>query len=498
MARDKNLFTRSLYLTTEVSFLDTSTVAALFFCLISDWSLVRILTMLTLQSGYLLSFVFLCRQSGVRLPQTVYVAGMLLFPISIPYARIALYHMYYLPNITVMFWLMGLTVRLLRADKQKHACTWFLLVTTWMLAGLEGIRYMLILGMPMLVWLFFALLHTLKDYEWDNGRLNGPFPFRETDVFLLLCVMVASCAGFVVGFILNQYVLLPYYALGSSSHSWYWPQPQTQHYTEIILGWLKANGIRNSLAQLIGPRGVSIAACIACLGGLASISVRSLPAKRQERIEQDLVRGLYVTSFMTTTVVFLFDSLFRLYELYYVPVVALAYPALAQEINAMKERGAQASRKLILLITCACLMFQGAYSLFFIRADKTKLDAWDGLTYTEINTVDQVRDCIDFMQEKGYSHGMIDYWYASTMVELTDGKLTVAALDNKFESHTLPIYKWGTFKSDFAPEKLPDKIAVFIQRNQCKSFENSVPEAVLLHEGWIFNAYEADSSLVEQ
>ena len=48
IAREKNLFTRDVYLTTDASFMDASVVAAFFFLFISDWTLVRVMTMVTL------------------------------------------------------------------------------------------------------------------------------------------------------------------------------------------------------------------------------------------------------------------------------------------------------------------------------------------------------------------------------------------------------------------------------------------------------------------
>ena len=87
-----NLFTDDLYLTTEVSFFDTSTLASLFFLFFDDWTLVRILTTVTMQAACVAAFLFLCSQSKVRFPQALTVAGLLLLPVSIPYARCVQYH----------------------------------------------------------------------------------------------------------------------------------------------------------------------------------------------------------------------------------------------------------------------------------------------------------------------------------------------------------------------------------------------------------------------
>lgn len=498
MAREKNLFTPDIYLTTEVSFLDASAVAAFFFLFIGDWTLVRIFTMLVLQGWYVLAFLFMCKQSGIRMTQAVYAAGMLLLPVSTPYARIVLYHLYYPHNIANMFWIIGLTTRLFLASKnQRRVGTWLLLGVSWLLAGLEGIRYMMIIGLPMLAYAFFELLYTLKDYQWEDGKLIGEKPFQKTTVYHFLRIMLFACICFLTGYIINQCVILQVYKVYNSSHSWFWPAVQAQNYVQVFLGWLKANGVRDSFSGMVGVRGLSLVACITFFCCMISISLRGWPGKERNTLDKRFARGLYVFALGTTTFIFLFDSVYRMYELYFLPVVALAYPALAQEMSVLRERGAQASRKLLLLIACLCILFQGAYSIYFIRVDKTTLDKWNGIDYYDMDAMDQVRDCVAFMQENGYTHGMIDYWYASVMVEMTDGGLTVVPLESDYSDHALSINKWGTFKSDFRQENLPEKIVVFIKQENCELFEAAFPNLPLLQEGWIFNAYEAGSELIK-
>ena len=502
MAQQRNPFTADLYLTTEFPVFDASYIACLFFLFIDDWSLVRILTTFASQLWYLLGFWYLLRQSGVKKPQAAAASGMLLLPLSIPYARIILYHMYYLADVANVFWIAGMTVRLMREPRgqSRHTVTWALLAAMWLFAGMEGIRYMMLIGVPMLAWLAMDTLDTLRSYQWADCRLTGPVPLRKTACFRLLLILAVSCCCFLAGYVINRCYLLRFFEAGNTSASWYLPETSAQRYADIFHGWLKANGIRVTIEQLVGVRGLSIAACLLFFSCMLVSSFRALPgrADRQEETGKRFVRGIYVCSLATTTLIFVFDSAFRHYELYYVPIVALAFPVLAQEMAAFQDRGVPAARKLLLVLSCACVLFQSAYSAYFIAADKQKLDTWTGLSYTETNTADQVRDCISYMQDNGYTHGFIDYWYANPMIELSDGSLFVGPLSNEYLSDkTLHMYRWGTLKSAFDPEKMPEKVMVFIKRKECVAFENVFPDAPLLMEGWIFNGYELDSSLIE-
>jgi len=178
-------------------------------------------------------------------------------------------------------------------------------------------------------------------------------------------------------------------------------------------------------------------------------------------------------------------------------VVALAALPLTQELTLLKKRGVSACRKALILLTCGCFLYQGIYSLYFIRVDKTAMDRWDGMEYYAMDTMDQVRDCAAFMQENGYTHGFINYWYASPMIELSNGALNVAGIQNAESSERIELCRWGSSKSAFEPENMPEKVMVFIEREQAPAFESLFPALPLVHEGWIFNGYEADSSLIQ-
>lgn len=96
IAQQHNPFTRDVYFSTELRLLDVASVFALFFPFTSDWTLVRILGSIAMQAWYVISFLYLCRQAGLRRSGAVFGAGLLLLPFSTPYARVVLYHLYYI------------------------------------------------------------------------------------------------------------------------------------------------------------------------------------------------------------------------------------------------------------------------------------------------------------------------------------------------------------------------------------------------------------------
>ena len=61
-----NPFSNDYYLTTESRLLDIPFVFFLFFHLFSDWTLVRVCGTVLIQAVYVLSFLFVLRQAGIR------------------------------------------------------------------------------------------------------------------------------------------------------------------------------------------------------------------------------------------------------------------------------------------------------------------------------------------------------------------------------------------------------------------------------------------------
>ena len=499
IAQQNNPFTRDVYFSTELRLLDIASVFGLFFKFAEDWTLVRILGSVAMQAWYVLSFAYLCRQAGVSLRNTVFAAGLLLSPFSTPYARVVLYHLYYILYTANAFWLLGLTLRVFRvwqSEKRLAAVPAALLAALWAFVGMNGIRHMMILGIPLLMYVGVRCLQVLNEHHWEPGLGLRRQSFWKTDAMRMLGVVAVSFVCFAVGFVISQVWLLPHFGVMDMSDTIYRPNAPASRYLEIFHGWLIASGVRNSSLPLVGIRGLSLAAALFGFACPLYLSYRAL--KEKQLAPDNLLMSMLFSSFMTTTLIFLFDSTARIFEQYYVLVCVWAIPALAVEMQRCQKPSASTAKRLLALAACACLVVQGAYTTLYVRADKDGMDKWECLYFDRFTAMDEVRDCIDFMQENNYTHAMTDYWYANVMMEMTDGELTVAPmLVNYQETPALSLQEWGTSRSAFAKENLPPKMLVFFERAKAAEFEKNYPQVPLVHEGWIFNGYEIDASMIK-
>lgn len=486
-AQEKDLFSTNYYYSTEVRLLGLSSVFSFFFLLTGQWTLVRVLGTITVQTIYALSFLFMTRQAGLSRKTRVTVAALSLLPFSIPYARIVLYHLYYTLYLANMFFIIGLTLWTLRRGKEglKQALLpAVLLGLLWTFVGLNGIRHMLLIGIPLLVGCIVELLRAFRKAPWVYGKPWRQQVLLHTEAFRLTLLMIGSCLCFLAGFVINQHVLLPYYGIVNSSSAWYAPIQTAQRYADIWNGWLTAIGVRNSALSLVGIRGFSLAAALVSFVWLLYRSVCFL--RKGGTMEQRLLGGLYALSMFSTTLVFVFDSGCRFYELYYVPVIVLALPTLALELD--DHPPVLTARKALCFLVSLCFLFQGAYSAWYLRVERRNMDTWSGLTHQDLTCADECRDCVAFMQENGYQYGMMPYWHANVMIELSNGSLTILPYEDAAPPEEIQVYHWGTSRFYCQRENLPDELVVFVPHGEADRFAASHDGARLVWEGWRYAA----------
>ena len=484
IAQEKNPFTSDYYFSTELRLLDVSFIFSLFFFLTDSWLLVRILGTITMQAIYVASFLFMTRQAGIRRPARVAAAALMLSPFSAGYARIVLYQLHYILYISNALWIVGLTLLTLkRLDSPRRAvlpaC---LLGVLWLFVGINGVRHMMIIGAPMLAYCL------LRCYRALNRTDHSLQPFWQTEVLRLTAVLAASCVCFLAGYMLNQRVLIPYYGIINSSATTFTPTQTADHYAAILNGWLTAIGVRHSSQPVMGLRGLSLLAALFSFGWLLWRSLRSLG--RDLPAGEGLTRGLLGLGFAVTTLAFALENGTRWYDLYYVPVIVLAFPLLAWEMEDILEAARPLGVRLAGILCCVCFLFQGAYTAYYLRVDRGGMDAWSGLPVQNLNLTDECRDCVAFMQQNGYTHGVMQYWYANVMMELSDGDVTMLPYLYTLEPGVLQMYQWGTSKTAMRRENLPDRIPVFVIHQYADDFQANHPSAVCVWQGWKFTAFE--------
>lgn len=181
------------------------------------------------------------------------------------------------------------------------------------------------------------------------------------------------------------------------------------------------------------------------------------------------------------------------------PVVTYTFVLILVELDSVKKAGQQA----LALLCCLCLVFAGGYTIAFTLTGDEDLDSWSGLSFYNMNVVEDLQDCLDLMQEEEYTHALINYWYASPMAELSSGQINVAPVEFTFsyddEDSLITLYTWGMPKSTFLPENLPDELVVFVEwEEDLPTFLDRFPDAELVWESSPFSACVISKDMLTQ
>ena len=440
-----------------------------------------------IQAVYVLSFLFVLRQAGIRRSVRLTAAGFLLLPFSVNYARIVLYHVHYALYLAQVFLLLGLTLALMKPGRKTSSRIGLgvLYILLWLYTGINGIRILMTLGSPLVLLCLCGVLRFFRQIPATREglrSLNG----RNQPILRLTGLTLLGLAGFFAGYIIYARFVVPYYGLSDQANrSFYLPGITPETLLSVLTGFLETIGVRVSQYRLVSVRGVSLMAALGVFGLLLFLSGRHM--LREKTPEKRILSGLFLASYVVNTGLFFLNLKGSVFYLYYVPVVSMAFLTLAVEWDGVKEKICSVTRCLLAGCLALGLLFQGAYTIRYIRhCNGSSWDTWTGLPHTEIDTAAEARECAAFMQKEGYTHGMAIYWYASVIMEVSNGQEDVVPC-MLAEDGTVIHFPWGSRKSAFYRENLPDEMIVFLADGY--DVTGRYPEAVQVFSGSRLKGY---------
>lgn len=415
LATGGGILSDNWYYSTELRVLNTQLVYSAFFHVTSDWRTVRVLSSVTLYLVLLASYYFFCRRQGIGryFPLS---AAILLLPLSAPYFYILLYGAYYIPRVSIMFVILGILLPM-NAPKRK-ASTIVLTTIACLLSfalGLEGARMLLVLFLPL------AIVAGAELFK----RLLVPKPDRllrlKQDGFIryLLQAFLVCCAA-LVGFVLNQKVLIdryPFEQLGALSPK------------------LTLNGIYGTLynqIHVLGSSPAGTAISVVLWLAIGALLVWYVFHKGEKRVFARRYVWLTLAAWACYTA---FCCLIQFGQVawHLVPVVVLFLPAAVIALREIKMR--LALRRLVCLAIGLCFLLLGLQGY-------AEFENWT--LRQEIRTSASYRKISDTLEEAGYRNGYATFWNANILTELSDGDIDVWCVES-FDATTPQhpaIYHW--------------------------------------------------------
>lgn len=485
LARERGwVLSDNWYYSTELRVVNTQLISAFLFRFTENWQLVRVLTAAIL---YLIcggAIAFLGQSLGWKKKNIILCEFLLLVPYSSTYLSIVQFGMFYYPHIILMF--LGLGCFFNSGDKKIYILFW-VIISFFM--GLGGLRYLLIMHIPML--LAGSILLAKEKSFWDlfNMPVKGHVKrLLATDEAYRLAVVAGGCiaagSGYVildkllsVKFIFQKFDNLRYCNLGEKGDS------ITDIFGRVIMGIPEILGFRYNV-PLISAKGILnvfalffvliIVICLWVLIRKALTGHVNLGVQREDDIYRDkyafdFMVLLFLCSFLANIYVFVFTGNYT--SRYWIPVLIWLIPILVSYINQIKN---PTNMLRICTMGILCYIFINGMS---ILNDALKNDG-------SANRYGVNQYLISQDMNVGYS----TFWNANVTTEMTNGQIKMLPINSERD---LTIYKWLTPRDFYYDDRQMSKGAfILLSREEAER----VHDTPLYNQGLI--GYMDDSFVV--
>lgn len=468
---DDFLLSRDWFYSTELRVLNTQLIYSAMFRLFSDWSFVRFCSAMVMQVILLISCGFLLHEAGFGKKEFFLSGSLLLFPISVTYGRIVLYHCYYIPHLALSFFLVGLTLGFAKPLRLRSWRPWIrlaLLALFSFLGGLGGVRQLLITHVPLLLCIvFFCFLEDAKEADRSKSSFLSPGN---------LPLEIAALAGALFSFAglkVNTGILAQHYSFDQQTDLLIGLLPP-EEFASVAYGFFHHFGFRQKL-PLLSLMGILSIGGIFAGGYCIYLSLRRFLAHADAPdIRRNLVRLLFLSVTVVTLAVFVIcgkDGNYY-YVLYLVFSLPWAVLLLASQLTEL-PRGTHILRSARLLPIAAVLILlaNGFVNMLFFNGNEKFKQPYEGLRYSNMHVKDSLAGAVAFVTENGYDLGYATFWNCNVVSEITDGRVRMVCVSLISKQSRVVYRDWLNFRSY---RELPaEKSFMLITVSELKNFKQT-------------------------
>lgn len=432
------LFSSDWFYGSELRFLHVQLIYMPLMLLLDDWQMVRYVGALIMHALYIISFASLVHAAGKSKRFFFYGASLLLLPVSVNYGRIVLYHNHYLPNITIAFFLLALTMHFTDTVDWRCRKTWvklFLLAALSFAGGMNSIRQLMITHTPLL--LIAVILCWAEDARSADGEKAALL--RPSNLNFLACTLFSaffSLAGLIAQNILCDKLGL-HIAIQSENNLLTFVG--FDEIKDILYGYFHQFGYRKNVSML------SISGILS-LGGIfigcywAVISVKRLLQNSPKQNKRSLLLSGFFAAHLTVMVL-----LFLITEGpdgYHHPLyLSLCFPWVVPLIlNHWEELPTKMHplhfKKLLAVISVLMLLLSGAVNHAYFQGSDRFPQVYEGLSVQNKDKRADMEEVVTFLMDQGYDKGYASYWNCNIITEMTDGNIPMVLIHDPDSNHS--------------------------------------------------------------
>ena len=434
--REGGIFAKNWIYSTEICAFYCAQIFRLFFGLFEDWHLVRFAGTVTLLAMYLASWGGLSRRLKAGTVGFGLGGCLLMLPFSVVYGRIVLYHSYYICYAIEGFLIVTLNLALWQDRRALHRCLHgAALFLVALISGLSGVRLMLTTIAPLLCAALCSAVHFRRDEE--------PAAKQWLGILLRLIPGGIAAVGFGAGYLINSRVLAAQYNFSSYDSTWL--REDVPNILHVLLKHFFVDFGYDADRPLMSVQGVlSVLGVLAALA-LLVLAVWAMLSKSTTEGEQ-LLGGLAGWACGIIGLCFLLVRLSTEEDYYYCLHMLLSVlwlvplPAVMLGTAIREDRLCPDGRRTLSLLCAGVLGCNGlVVTRFFTDPDSWQL-TYEGLTWQDTRTAQQLQGAVDFLTANGYTLGGADTWYDNIITELSDGRVRAFPILN-YQDH-LYAYYW--------------------------------------------------------
>ena len=435
LAEENRPVTDSWYYSTEIRVLNTQLLYAFFFRFTQSWKAVRMLATVVLHLLLTGSVYYFGYRAGYR-KQAFLMASVALFPLSIHYFYAMLMGCYYVPHIVISFMTMGFCMGFMK-NGRKH----FLIVSGILafLAGLGGIRQIVILYFPLLVAMILLDGETIFKQGWKQFQGKG---------LLFSIVMILSCG---VGYLVNVKVL---------SERYLFKQWNEIHYTTFSIE--RVSEVLHDILVSLGYQSGAVNLKNTICNGICLLLLLLLGMSVIHGIQSQGNRKLITVFFLCNMTVFLL--LYCMTDMdytarYNIPIMVFAFPLMVMELSNLNVGNAPKwTPKTAFVLAMVMIGISGI------------------LKFQEVKSIQRCSTLpavAEFFKGEDYHNGYATFWNANVLTELTNGKVEVYAWKTSLDDGTgmestasvNDLFRWLQ-KTQHFTEKPSGKVFILLTRDE--------------------------------
>lgn len=375
----------------------------------NDWHLARTFGMAITLALFAAAMLFFVKCAGLGRPG-LWMVGTLLWPFGQHYLVYAIYGGYYLVYTFFYMLVLALVLRSLNADKKHCALQWVLACVITAVAGMNGVKQLMVFHAPLCLAAAIVLLLALHGCGKSDWKSALQACGKEVRLFAAsLVTAVAGAAGYVV----SSAVLSRLYDFKSYSFI-VWDRDENWFTLDrILMDFFHEFGYENGSGVFhFGGIAAAVGLLLGCW--MFFCIVRLLLRLDKLELNDKLLVLLLVSMLAVCGVAYAYFHEYYLY--FWLMNMPVAIAVMAVEIKT-EDFHIVGSRQLLGVGLAAC------FTLCAVSTVRQEIEH-PTLAHKGLN------NAAEWLTENGYTQGYATFWNGNAMTELTDGKLEVWTIQN--------------------------------------------------------------------